>query len=156
MYLITDRQNAIKAVQKFLGLNQTGVFNTKLRDMVTKTQKENDLEVTGIVNYETFNFLKTKYLEKLTQPTIFSALVYEMGDMGEEVAIINALLANVIQNYTFEGIVPKGYYYGQKTADAVVRLREIFMLRPSNNVDKEFLARLLLEKNAINLSQNNS
>lgn len=158
MYYITERHNAIKTVQRFLGENQTGVYSEDTRNKVIAHQAENNIELSGVVDYETFNSLKEVYLKASTArdvSVVFSGLPYKIGDMGTNIAIINAILTEVISEYTFESVPPNGSYYGNRTVDAVVRLREIFMLDYSQEIDEEFISRLLTEKNAINLSKNN-
>ena len=155
MYQITERHNAIKTVQKFLGQNQTGVYGENTRNKITEHQRKNNIEPSGIVDYETFNSIKAEYLAKGTEGMMLSSFPYKIGDTGTDIAIINAILSSVIDEYTFEGIFPSADYYSERTADTVARLREVFMLKPSREIDEEFISRLLIEKNAINLSKNN-
>ncbi len=155
MYFISENQNAIKTVQRFLGETETGVYSKRTKDMVKRHQAENNLQESGIVDYETFTSLKEKYLKKYDYYTIFPHFPYKKYDSGAEIAILNALLAEIIKEYTFDGIPPSGEYYGENTVDAVIRLREIFMLKHSVEIDKELFFMLLAEKNAINLSKTN-
>ena len=155
MYYITDKQSAIKTVQRFLGQNQTGVYNAGTAKSVIAHQEEKGIEKSGIVDYETFNSLKENYLENNEFPIIFTQFPYKTGDSGTDITMLNAIIGEVIGEYTFEGLTESGSYYSTNTAEAVARLREIFMLSDSANVDREFLNRLLREKNAINLSKKN-
>ena len=155
MYYITEKHNAIKTVQRFLGQNQTGVFGKGTKRSVTAHQAQNGIEPTGIVDYETFNSLKDNYNTISESCIIFSSFPYKRGDSGSELAIINAIIGEVIDKYTFEGVAPVGEYYGDDTVEAVIRLREIFMLEHSEEIDEKFISRLITEKNAINLSQKN-
>lgn len=155
MYYISEKHNAIKTVQRFLGQNQSGIYNENTRASVLNHQSDNGIEASGIVDYETFNSLKGDYLSVKESCIVFSSYPYKKGDYGSEITIINALISEVIEEYTFEGITPRGDYYGDDTAEAVVRLREIFLLEYSEGIDEVFISRLLTEKNAINLSQNN-
>ena len=155
MYFISEKQNAIKTVQKFLGETETGVYNKRTKDKVKQHQAENNLQESGIVDYETFISLKEKYLKEGDGHIIFPRFPYKKGDSGTEIAILNALLTEIIREYTFDGIAPSGEYYGENTVDAVIRLREIFMLKHSVEIDKELFFMLLAEKNAINLSKTN-
>ena len=155
MYYITEKHNAIKTVQRFLGQNQSGVYGENTKNAVAKHQSKNGIESTGIVDYKTFNSLKSDYLAIEDSCFVFSSFPYKRNDYGSEVEILNALIAEVIKEYTFEGVIPSGNYYGNNTAEAVIRLREIFMLEASDKIDRIFIARLLNEKNAINLSKSN-
>ena len=155
MYYITDKHEAIRTVQRFLGQNQTGVYGADTRDAVAEHQVKRNIRKSGVVDYDTFNSLKSDYLAQDAGFTLFSKFPYKRGDMGTDVTVINAIIAEVISEYEFDGTVSEVGYFGDTTADAVLRLREIFGLGYSDKIDKNFMKRLLMEKNAINLSKSN-
>ena len=61
MYRQLDRIEAIKNIQRMLMLNETGVKNEAMIEAIIKIQKENALEETGLVDYQTFKIIKELY-----------------------------------------------------------------------------------------------
>ena len=63
--------------------------------------------------------------------------------------MINEALELVLKDYRYDGPLPKGRYLGQDTVGAVKFLRGVFKMPLSEEIDRGFLNRLLLERDAI-------
>jgi len=150
MYLITDKSTPIKVIQKYLRITPNGIFDERTKRAVMQHQVKNGLTVTGVVDYETFLSLKNnnQYRENhlLSKSVIYNAsFPYFFGNSGNDIAQINSILREVIGNYTVETRLPGGNYYNTYTEEATLRLREIFGLRASKQIDEEFFTRLYKE-----------
>ena len=156
MYRIEDQASAVKELQRLLGLNQTAFYDKKTREAVLMIQKELGLEQTGITDYATFNAIVNKYRNSMSQiwnsNYLFKPIFpYRQGDMNDNVEKINDALKIVLKNFTYEGVIPGGKYYGKDTQDAVIFLRSIFKMIESEEIDEAFMNRLIFEKAAIEI-----
>lgn len=156
MYSLTDKNMAIKEVQRLLGLNQTGQYDAQARLSVSEHQSKNKIPITGTVDYATFESIANAYQEAadiayarnfLIQP----AFPYYFGANDSNVGYINSLIREIFTQYTLESKLPKGNFYSTDTAEAVKALRKIFMLEDGEAVDEILLARMLKERNSIKL-----
>ena len=158
MYDIEDRVAALKEVQRLLSVNQTGVYDNNTRDAVKIIQAAYSYDNKDEVDYTTFTYILQEYLKreakKVKTDYLFSPkFPYTESDLDENVRLINEALKIVLKDYAYEGNYPDGKYFGVNTINAVNFLRAIFRLTPMNEIDEEFLNRLLLEKNAIELKK---
>ena len=154
MYLIDDTVSALKEVQRLLNVNMTGIYDETTRKAVEKIQIDYQLETVDKVNYATFNAILNEYkkrefevpdLQYLFNP----AFPYMIGEMGDNIGLINDAMRLVLEDYVYEDITPKGKYLGENTITAANFLRKIFKMELSDKIDKAFVQRLLLEKSAI-------
>ena len=150
MYAVNDRSSAIKAVQRLLSISQSGIYDKKTEDSIKKHQGENGLDITGIVDYKTFLSIKKHHTVKASEEVSYvgidrSRFPIKLGDSGNDIAIVNSLLASGLSAYTSENILPRGNYFNSYSLDAVIRLREIFNLPLKDEIDVEFLQRLKRE-----------
>ncbi len=150
MYHNTDKSAAIRTVQKYLSTNESGIYDDNTKYLVTLFQRENNLETTGIVDYKTFDLLKSKHImrEKISNARRSIAnhrFPYSIGDFGDDVALINVNLSNALLPYTHEEIMPKGAHYTQYSASAVKRLREIYMVSGESVLDELLYYRILCD-----------
>ena len=81
------------------------------------------------------------------------AFPYTIGDMGDNVGLINDAIRLVLSDFVYEGVVPKGKYLNQNTITAANFLRKIFKMDLSEEIDVLFVNRLLLEKSAIEIKR---
>ena len=156
MYRIDDRISAIKELQRLLDLNQTGLFDKKTRDTVLKVQEKYNLKQTGIADYFTFTLIADEFREKKNNEWNSDYLFkpkfpYAKGDMGDNVGRINEALKIVLEDYVYEGIIPRGKYFGEDTLSAAKFLRKIFNMGSSDEIDEALMTRIMREREAIEI-----
>lgn len=154
MYWIEDKSAAIKNIQRLLGVNQTGFYDTVTKDAVVKIQKSGAREKTGVIDFGTFELIVDEYNKRKRRYTKENYLFmprfpYRMNDLGENISMIHKALKPVLLDYIYEGAFPEGAFMNIDTVNAVNFLRKIFDMPLSNEIDEEFLGRLLMEKKAI-------
>ena len=160
MYQISDKPAAIRSLQTILGLHATGFYNEKTKKYVAEHQAEYNLDVNGIVDYQTFtSILKKKKLHDLKNPEyaktlISGSLPFKPGDYNSDISLINSLLKEIAEDYKFESKSPTGSYYGADTSKAVYNIRSIFSLTQKDEIDTELFNRILMETKAIKLKNN--
>jgi len=154
MYRIDDKVGAIKEVQRLLNLNQTGLFDKKTREAVLDAQAKYRLAETGVVDYLTFTLIAENYRNEKSNLWSSDYLLnprfpYVIGDMGENVLSINEALQVVLNDYTYEGIMPKGRYLNDNTIQGAKFLRKLFGMNESNEIDEELMSRIMKEREHI-------
>lgn len=151
MYRIEDKVAAVKNVQRYLAMNESGVYDDETRDKVISFQSQASINETGIVDYETFIELRKRFYDeknailasKSTQNVKFPILP---GDSGAEILRLNSALGEVLSNYTYTDLLPRGSYYNVYTSLAVRRIRAIFGYPEEDNVDEELFLRIERER----------
>ena len=156
MYRIEDQPAALREVQRLLGINQTAFYDKPTRDAVIEIQTKFDLEPNGVTDYLTFNAIvenhKMSVSENANNQYLFTpTFPYKKGDMDDNVGTINDILSIVLKNYRYDGNIPTGKYFGDDTIEAVIYLRYVFKMRVSEEIDAQFMNRLIFEKNAIGI-----
>ena len=141
MYEINDKRGAIIAVQRLLGVNESGIYDKETLNATRKFQQSSGIEETGIVDYETFKLLIDQGVQSKQADTARGRLSeprfpYQPGERDSNMSIINADLREAIKRYTHEDLLPRGVYYTSYTASAAKRLREIYMLSDGYKVDE--------------------
>ena len=141
MYSIENKASAIIAIQKMLGINETGIYDENTKNTIYRFQEENDLERTGIIDYFTFIKIRDNYIKVMRGKEAESRLAesmfpYKIGDHGQIMHTINSDINIGLKRYTHEDILPRGEYYTSYTASAVKRLREIYMLDGYSSLDE--------------------
>lgn len=148
MYNIEDRRGAIAAIQRLLGINESGIYDEMTKSAVMRAQINGGVAETGIVDYETFLIIRDNYHKRLRQSEAEARLSvprfpYKVGDRGSDVGIINADIRVALPRYTHEDMAPRGDYYTSYTAAAVRRLRQIYILPNGSQVDEDLYYRLI-------------
>ena len=155
MYWIEDKTAAIKNAQRLLGVNQTGFYNSATKNEVKKIQALNSYKETGEIDYETFLMIVNEYNRKsrtVNKACVFhSNLPFKLNDINEDVLTVHTVLKAVLRDYAYEEIIPEGPFLGVNTLKAVNFLRTVFDMPLSDEIDEEFISRLLLEKESIEL-----
>lgn len=158
MYQITDVTAAIKNVQKLLGVNQTGLYDNNTKEAVLNVQLLNQIEPTGKVDYKTFSAIYEDQVRKKNSeppaPLARHIFPFVYGDYDDNIDLINMLIKKVLSDYTYEGIYPRGSYFGDETLLAVRALRSIFLMEGSDELDYDLFERIWQENHAINLKNN--
>ena len=160
MYHITDKEAAVKEIQRYLYvISDTaypeipripidGDFDGETRVAVEKFQQIMGIEITGKVNSETFRLLYEEYLavtaEKSTDDSIIGDdnFPLEEGSHSEDVRALHIIINELKKTYTELPFVGTGAFYNRITAEAVRMLREIYMLAPGSSGDKKLHSRL--------------
>lgn len=158
MYRIDDKDAAIKNVQRLLGVNETGFYDTFTENAVRNIQSEHSYDKSGKVDYKTFELIADEYKERKTSSSEANYLFapsfpYVLYDMDENVRLIHSALKSVLKDYVYEEELPEGAFLGASTINAANFLRNIFGMALSDEIDEKFLNRLLLEKKAIEIKQ---
>lgn len=158
MYYIDDAVSALKEVQRLLNINPTGIYDDNTTRAVIEVQSLYNLEKKRTVDYDTFNAIVKEHqklrIKSGNQKYLFNPVFpYSVGDMGKNVGMINDLISLILDDYVYEGFIPKGEYLNKNTLTAANFLRKIFKMELSDNIDEAFLNRLLLEKNAIEIKR---
>lgn len=158
MYHIDDTISAMREVQRLLNVSQTGVYDEKTQKSVEIIRKKYNIENRNTIDYDTFNAIVKEYqinrINGLNLQYLFNpAFPYTIGDMGDNVGLINDAIRLVLSDFVYEGVVPKGKYLNQNTITAANFLRKIFKMDLSDEIDVLFVNRLLLEKSAIEIKR---
>ena len=158
MYRIEDTESAIKDVQRLLSVNQSGIFDDKTRKKVVEIQEKYEIDKSGVVDYETFKKISLEHRIKQsgmrTNDYLFNPnFPFIESNFSDNVEKINGILSLVLSDYAYEGILPKGKYYGKSTVDGVGYMRKIFGMEDSEEVDAVFFNRITSEKRAIELKR---
>ena len=158
MYRIDDTVSALKKVQRLLNVNQTGIYDTSTKKAVEQIQLNYGLKRADVVNYKTFNAILAEYnkreMRELNSNYLFKPVFpYTIGDMDDNVGLINDALRLVLSDYVYEDAAPRGNYLNENTITASNFLRKIFKMDLSDQLDELFIKRLLLEKSAIEIKR---
>ena len=161
MYRIDDRISAIKELQRLLNINRTGFYDQKTRDTVLGIQAKYNLEQTGIVDYITFASITDEFREKNSNKWSSDYLFnpqfpYIKGDIGDNVGKINEALRIVLEDYVYEGTIPRGTFFDENTLSAAKFLRKIFNMESSDEIDEALMTRIMRERDAIEIKSNYS
>ena len=158
MYRIEDSVSATKELQRLLGLNQTGDYDKATRSEVIKMQERYSLPKTAKADYETFKVIvkehrsnkeKAWHSDYLYSPSF----PFRDGDMGDNVRRINEALSTVLKDYHYEGIIPKGAYFGEDTANGVRYMQKVFVMQETGIIDAVFMNRILSELKGIEIKR---
>ena len=158
MYQIEDTVAALKEVQRLLGITQTGVFDVKTKSAITLIQEENSIEVKDMVDYATFEAILRRYRYSKAQADksdylFLPAYPYSLNDMDENVRLINNALRLVLEEYVYEDTLPSGKFLSSDTIRSANFLQRIFKMPVSDKINADFVNRLILEKNAIEIKR---
>ena len=156
MYRIENTTAAIKALQRLLGLNQTGNYDEATRSSVTDIQQRNALPINGVADYETFTRIVKEYRERIEEifdsEYLFRARFPILsGYQGENAGRINEALNTVLTSYGYEEALPRVKYIGQDSMSGVKFLQGIFGMEIKEEIDERFMNRLLIELEGIEI-----
>ena len=158
MYSIYDKNAAIRNIQRMLSVSQTGLYDSDTEKAVLVLQERYSLVANGTVDYNTFSAIVDNYKQKMynkQNPYLLDPKYpYKYGDIGDSVLLINQVINYILRDYSFEGVLPRGIFFGKDTVNAVRFLRKVFMMSESDEVDTQFLNRALIEKDAIDVKTN--
>lgn len=162
MYRIDNRESVIREIQKYLRelgyrdipILENGMFDRNTRLSVLRFQEERSLPKTGIVDYETFQFIYEEYLRKKLKDEIARNNPFrfkfpiKVGDRSESVFFINQTVAKLLDSYGYPHRIQKSEYFSEETKRGVVQLLQIFGLEGDGSIDEELYLRLLDERDS--------
>ena len=156
MYRIEDTTAAIKALQRLLGLNQTGNYDEATKSSVKDVQRRSYLPMSGVADYATFTAILKEYRTQMdeifTGNYLFRArFPITEGYQGENAGRINEALATVLGAYGYEDTPPRGKYIGRDTLAGVNFLQGVFGMEIKEEIDGHFMNRLLIELEGIEI-----
>ena len=167
MYYISNKGEAIREAKKFLyflSLNgypeipRTTVdsfFDEETEAAVRVFQSIMNIPVTGEIDYITHTLLYEEYLFFLndfeTRDYVISAdgFPFEIGMISEDVRTLHGMINELAAEYSLIESVGNSNYYSKRSADTVRALRKIFLLPPSESIDKDFYQRMIMEIDSI-------
>ena len=152
---MTDKEKAISELQQWLrniqksqgdepAIIPDGIFSEEVRLVVEDFQRNNGLEVTGIVDFLTWEALKNadrlitkeRALPNQIAPIKNSDLPLKKGMDNRFTDVLILMLHNVAEKYTnFNFIEEDGF--GDKAEEEVIRWQAVAFLEQTGEVDKE-------------------
>ena len=162
MYRANDKNAATKEIKKYLyTLNQSsypsvrrvtidGVFDDETRGAVMDFQALMELEITGIVDYQTFTLLYAEYLNALAMQkpdkiTGGGGFPLSVGDMNEDVRLLHVFINELALIYTGVNNVGTSSYYSEDTAEAILALSKIFNVKETSLTDRAMMKRIVYD-----------
>lgn len=150
MYNILDKAEAIKSVQRYLRLSESGNYDSKTKSGVISFQEYWGITPSGIVDNVTFDLLRENYYREnaaddAARSDSLDNFPYKKDDYGNDLSIINSHISSTLENYSYYDRLPRGSYFDLYTERAIRRLREIFSIDGENTLDKELYARIKRE-----------
>ena len=168
-----NERNAIRNIQKYLrqlsyhdesikAVPIDGIWESDTARAVAAFQKQNDLPVTGTVDRETWDLLKSAYDESIAQnsppaplslfPRTPQGYSLEIGDTGFLNDTVQYILGELASIYFFPNFeISKVYSEG--TAEAVRDFQRRNSIPPSGKVDRETWDALAIQHNILLDSQ---
>lgn len=153
MYQMTDEKKYLNSLRKMLFLKENGRYDSELKTTLKKYGAEEKLP-----SFSSYIAIKAEYKKRLREKELKRTAPFvantplRFGDSGSGIIILNAILYDLIKFYRLSGLYsPLGCVYSKRTAEAVHRMHEIFLMKPKDYCDADFLYRLLLEHKSIYL-----
>jgi len=170
MYALNDKRSAVIEVQRYLYLisNTThpyvprvsidGIYGVETEVAVRAFQAANGIEITGKVDYQTFQILSLaaevsndrnaarKYL------ITGEGLPLKKNMMNDDVVVLHTMISEIQKTYDYLTEVNRTSYFSNQTEKAVFELQELFGLEPTGEVDAAMLERLIIELDSIKLA----
>lgn len=169
MYALNDTVAAITEVQRFLYVisNTThpevtrvaidGIWGAETERAVAEFQRSSAIEITGKVDYETFDALYVAYSDAKGELEARDYLITNEGFplkinmMNDDVLLLHILISEIQKTYDYLTEVSKTTYYSATTEKAVLELQELFGIEVSGSVDAAMFERLIVELDSIKL-----
>lgn len=166
MYQLYDRNSAIKEIQKYLHvisdkvdadvprISIDGVYGKETEESVRVFQSIYGLDITGVVDLETFNLLYLLYngaIEEInTKDYIIKDEIFPLrvGDQHNDIIVLHLYLSELEKRYPQLGRAGKSNYYSKNTETIISMLQEIFRYPVTGTVSKSLFARIQEEVNA--------
>ena len=151
MYLIGDRVRAVKALQRMLGVAESGWLDTATR---SKIEAIIGRPAPDKIGYADFLMIKEAYLARKRELTVRRcAGIWNAGKAAseytrEEMTRINLLLSEAVVKNRLEAYPPRGAYYTVDSKRAVEAVRRMLLLSEDGGIDTELLYGILMNLRA--------
>ena len=146
-YTIENKAAYIIALQKMLGISQSGKLDPQTRATIERFKGEYRIISDALVDFATFEVIKAVYIKRMRTQNGVEFYPFEHKD---EFRSISEMLNTAIQYYSLSIRHPRGAVYGYDAIRAVARLRKIYRLGVSEEIDAEFFYHLLRDTKSIN------
>lgn len=146
MYFLDDKKSYYKAIQRMLGVKQSGKWDNVTIDTIYNTLNERDIEWDGVVDNRIFDILRDIYKHRV-RSSLYSMpeIRLVLGEGGDEVVEINSLLSSAIRRYTVDFRAPRGRFISPDSIKAAKYMRRIYILEEKDFIDGELLFYLNLD-----------
>ena len=150
MYFLDDKKSYYKAIQRMLGVNQSGKWDKATIDAIYKTLRERDIDWNGVLDNGSFDMLRDIYRDRArSSQYLIQQIQLTIGEGGEGVEAINSLLSSVIRGYTVDLRPPKGRFISHDSIKAAKYLRQVYLLDDKDYIDSELIYYLNMELNLL-------
>ena len=157
MYFMNDKARAVRAIQRMLGVPESGRLDRRTLDKAeTVTGK-----ATNEIGYGEFLMIKEAHRARKRSAAVAERLgswsvkrgpgEYTRGQMTE----INMLLAEAMRKNRLEGYPPRGGFYTKDSERAVALIRRMLLL-PEGGIDTELLYGIIMNLRAYESKNNYS
>lgn len=148
MYDISDKRSAVKVIQNFLykisenHVPLSGIYDENTKEAVVDFQRKNKLSQTGTVDKETLGLLFREYKFYNIQTPKNLTFPLAQGSCGEEIRKLNEKLGRLLDYYGVYHRLRPSQYFSSETALSVEKIRQIYNLENSFEIDKELYSRI--------------
>jgi len=162
MYSIYDRKNAVLSLQKFLGkinknyfITQSGVYDSKTRLAVEAFQKEHGLEVTGTVDFSTYNLIYSEYIKATGRESSdkhvgsLADFPVGLGYCGKGIEIICETVRYLLRYYGSDHEGLESNVYSSRIENGVKILLDIYGLEDNGYLTAEEFSVMLKDSDSI-------
>ncbi|MBE6687087.1 MAG: hypothetical protein E7591_07630 [Ruminococcaceae bacterium] len=166
MYDINDKNSAVREIQTYLNtvsraagrdpcVVPDGIYDEKTRECVRSFQRQNGLDESGTVDYNTFELLYREYLLALEitdnclflSPDKLDGGIIKEGEKNELVLIIKLLLNTIRAEYTDLPEFEDSVVYDTGASNAVKYIQQIYSLPANGIIDKKTLNAIISDYN---------
>ena len=153
MYLLTDKSEFIREIQRFLSrlsqddslphLAVDGIYTAETEAAVKEFQKQNNLTITGKVEQKTFELLYQQYLNSLAEFHNFNpeSFPLKIGDAGNDVLMLNTYIRELSEFYR-DLKIEWSDFFSANTEESVNLLQEYFRTEKTGEVTQKFMLKI--------------
>lgn len=161
MYQITDKEAAIKSIQKYLSkiykdeimVSETGFFDQNTLLALNRFQNENALKEATYVDYYNFTLLFDRYMIETERENRRknANVTYPLtrGYKNPEMYGINNMLLGITRHYGHFIPISVSDYFSEDTENALKIVNDIFNFGDVNYIDELLHSRIIKEWNSI-------
>ncbi len=148
MYDISDKRNAVKEVQRLLQeisethIPQSGIYDENTKNAIIDFQKKNSIAETGITDKETLDALYREYLISYIDVPENIDFPIAYGCYGDHIRDINEKMGTVLDYYRVHHNLRSSKRYSNETQNTAEKIRQIYLLDSSTEIDKELYLRI--------------
>ena len=167
MYRVYDTDAIIRFIQKYLivingdsdPLAPNGIYDDRTKAAVREFQKNNGLEITGVVNEPTISALfdeqSREQIKKRTRKQTHPFIQFPIspGEKSDGMIQIHQAMAKALNYYGHTHQLRQTSYFNEQTMIAVDLLRKIYLLENDAKIDETFYFRLMNDFESINKIQ---